>query len=63
MSAAIKQKFAGVSKLRMMNRHELRKFAATDEVLILAHHSQPIAAMVPYDLYMKWQNVILAVKP
>lgn len=48
-------KRVGISQLRVMSNTHL---AAMKEPVILCAHSEPIAAVVPYDLFMKWLKLI-----
>jgi len=45
--------FVGVTWLKIASAERLRDM---DEPLIICAHSQPVAALVPYDLYLKWQE-------
>jgi hypothetical protein len=60
---SIGQKMIGVSLLRNMNKRNLRKFAEGEQVLVIAKGYEPIAAMIPYNLYLKWQDFIMATMP
>ena len=48
----------GVSELRNMNATRLRALA---EPLEICHHNQPVRVLVPYALYMQWQDEFRAV--
>lgn len=53
-------KHVGVSSLRVFTSDKLR---ALQEPRIICDHAEPIAVMVPYALYLEWQerlSVILA---
>jgi prevent-host-death family protein len=45
--------FVGVTWLKIATAQHLRDL---DEPVIVCCHSQPVAAVVPYDLYLKWQE-------
>jgi hypothetical protein len=47
--------FVGVTWLKIASAERLRDM---DEPVIICLHSQPLAALVPYDLFMKWQKAI-----
>lgn len=50
-------KHVGVSSLRIYTSERL---ATMTEPEIICHHSEPIAAMVPYPLYLAWQKLLSA---
>jgi prevent-host-death family protein len=47
------QNFVGLTWLKMANAERLREL---DEPVLVCCHSQPVAAVVPYELYLKWQE-------
>ena len=46
-------KHVGVSSLRMFNAARLRELK---EPVVICDFSEPIAAIVPYALYLEWQQ-------
>lgn len=51
--------WSGIAQFRSMNASRIR--AATKPILITGPGSaKPIAALVPYDLYLQWQETIEA---
>jgi antitoxin (DNA-binding transcriptional repressor) of toxin-antitoxin stability system len=45
--------FVGLTWLKMATARHLR---ALDEPVLVCCHSQPVAAIVPYELYLQWQE-------
>lgn len=45
--------FVGITWLKIASAQHLREL---DEPLLICCHSEPVAAIVPYDLYLKWQE-------
>lgn len=50
----------GISKLRDMDSAWLRDFAKSDEIVVIQVGVQPLAVMVPYDLYQRMQAEMLS---
>lgn len=48
----------GMSQLRVMTADRL---ARLDEPLVVFSHSQPVGALVPYETYLQWQELLVAI--
>ena len=49
--------FVGVTWLKIATAKHLQEL---EEPLLVCCHSQPVAAIVPYELYLKWQEQLKA---
>ena len=49
----------GVTWLKIASAEHLREL---QEPVIVHCHSEPVAAVVPYELYLKWQEQLRAVE-
>ena len=51
----VRPKHLGVSRLHILTAKRLR---ANRETLVIHAHSQPIAALIPYDIFVKAQELL-----
>jgi hypothetical protein len=52
-------KHISVSDLRQFNKQLLRDFDKQQAIATIHEGAQPIAVMISYDLFMKWQEIRL----
>jgi hypothetical protein len=52
-------KHIGVSELRKFDTKRLRELDKQQGIAMIHNHAEPLAVMVSYDLFMKWQEIRL----